>query len=223
MTEPEPAATVVLVRDGRDGMETLMLRRNSRGAFGGMWVFPGGRVDPDDADPDRPDDEVAAARRAAVREAMEEAGVAVDPDGLVPFSHWTPPPQAPRRFSTWFFLAPAPSGVDVAVDGGEIHEHRWLRPADAMRSRDAGEIELAPPTWVTLWRLDAAPDVEGAVAQARSRQPQRFETHVASVDGELVALWDGDAAYGDGDVDRPGPRHRLWMGASGWRYESTPP
>jgi 8-oxo-dGTP pyrophosphatase MutT (NUDIX family) len=221
VSEPEPAATVVLVRDGREGMETLMLRRNSRGAFGGMWVFPGGRVDPGDLDPARPDDDLAAARRAAVREAQEEAGVAVDPEGLVPLSHWTPPPQAPRRFSTWFFLAPAPSGADVAVDGGEIHEHRWLRPADALERRDAGEIELAPPTWVTLWRLHAAGDVEGAISQARARPPQRFETHVAHAGEALVALWDGDAGYHDGDAERPGARHRLSMLPSGWRYEST--
>ena len=198
-----------------------MLRRNSQLAFGGMWVFPGGRVDPVDVDPARPDDEMAAARRAAVREALEEAGVVVDPRGLVPFSHWTPPPQAPRRFCHWFFLAPAPPDVDVAVDGGESHEHLWLRPADALGRRDAGEIELAPPTWVTLSRLDAARDVDGAISQARARPPQRFETHVASVEGALVALWDGDAAYHDGDVDRPGPRHRLWMLPAGWRYEST--
>jgi len=35
---PIPAATVVLIRDGENGLETVMLRRNSRGMFGGMWV-----------------------------------------------------------------------------------------------------------------------------------------------------------------------------------------
>ena len=45
---PRRAATVVLLRDGSDGLETLMLRKNSKIAFGGMWVFPGGRVDPGD-------------------------------------------------------------------------------------------------------------------------------------------------------------------------------
>jgi len=44
-TRPVAAATVVLLRDGDEGLETLMLRRNSKIAFGGMWVFPGGRVD----------------------------------------------------------------------------------------------------------------------------------------------------------------------------------
>src|SRR5262249_4861335 len=36
-----PAATVVLVRDGVDGLETLMLRRDAQLVFaGGAWVFP---------------------------------------------------------------------------------------------------------------------------------------------------------------------------------------
>src|SRR5207253_3155418 len=73
-----PAATVVLIRDGRDGLEVLLARRSSQLAFhGGAWVFPGGRIDPDDYC-DAPDDVVAAARRGAAREAKEEAGVDVD-------------------------------------------------------------------------------------------------------------------------------------------------
>jgi 8-oxo-dGTP pyrophosphatase MutT (NUDIX family) len=45
-----PAATVILVRDAPGGgFETLMLRRTNDAAFaGGMYVFPGGRVDSDD-------------------------------------------------------------------------------------------------------------------------------------------------------------------------------
>ena len=65
-----PAATVIVLRDGADGPETLMLRKNSKIAFGGMWVFPGGKVDAEDWD--GADDDVAAAANAAVREAAEE-------------------------------------------------------------------------------------------------------------------------------------------------------
>ncbi|HUT78969.1 MAG TPA: hypothetical protein VM285_14825, partial [Polyangia bacterium] len=60
-TPPVPAATVITVRDGPDGIEALMLRKNSKIAFGGMWVFPGGRVDAEDREPDRPDDDISAA------------------------------------------------------------------------------------------------------------------------------------------------------------------
>ena len=217
MTDPVPAATVVLARDAVEGIEVLMLRRNSRGAFGGMWVFPGGQVDPDDA----AGDEISTARRAAVREAHEEAGLVIEPDDLVPFAHWIPPPQAPKRFSTWFFLAPAPAVHDVSVDGAEIRAHEWHQPADAVALRDAGEIELAPPTWVTLWRLAQVESVDEAVSMARARPPQLYETHIATANGVMVATWVGDAAYDDGDLDKPGPRHRLTMLHDGWRYESN--
>ena len=44
-----PAATVILVRDNAHVLETLMLKRASEAAFaGGMYVFPGGRVEGDD-------------------------------------------------------------------------------------------------------------------------------------------------------------------------------
>ena len=64
-----PAATVVVLRDGPEGVESLMLRKNSRIAFGGMWVFPGGRIDDDDYDSSR--NMITAARNAAAREAGE--------------------------------------------------------------------------------------------------------------------------------------------------------
>jgi hypothetical protein len=36
-------------------------------------------------------------------------------------------------------------------------------------------------------------------------------------------MWDGDAGYEDGDPERPGPRHRLWLDAAGWRFERSEP
>ena len=90
------AATVILVRESSSGgseAEILMLKRDSRLSFaGGLWVFPGGRVDPGDHDPASPDDLDLAERNAAAREAQEEAGLVIDPADLVRFSHWTSPP-----------------------------------------------------------------------------------------------------------------------------------
>ena len=218
-----PAATVVLLRDAPGGLETLMLRRNSKLAFaGGAWVFPGGRIDPEDypgGDVSTDDEQVAqAARTAAVREAEEEAGLVVDPAGLVWFAHWTPGPIAPRRFATWFFMAQAPEGA-VTVDDGEIHEHLWIPPAQAVARRDAGEIELIPPTWMTLRLLCEQPTVDATLAAARAREPQIYVTHIARVDGGIASIWQGDAAYDDLDTSRPGPRNRLLMLDDGWRVE----
>lgn len=96
-SEPDPApipvrdaATVLLLRDGDDGIETWLLSRVARMAFAsGVTVFPGGAVD--DADAELPwhgpeADAVATsfgcsvglARKlvgAAVREVFEETGV----------------------------------------------------------------------------------------------------------------------------------------------------
>src|SRR5215470_12982226 len=177
MTDTHHAATVVLLRDAADGLETLMLRKNSRLAFGGMWVFPGGRIDDGDRAADA--DELTAAANAAVREAAEEAGLAVPSSALIPFSHWTPPAAAPKRFLTWFFLAPAPA-TTVVIDRGEIHDHEWMRPEVALARRDAGEIELAPPTWVTLHWLSAHSTLAAASAAAAARDPERFFTRIAS-------------------------------------------
>ena len=53
----------------------------------------------------------------------------------------------------------------------------------------------------------------------RSHEPERFETRFSRVDDGMVAVYEGDVAYDGGPLHGPGPRHRLWMVASGWRYE----
>jgi 8-oxo-dGTP pyrophosphatase MutT (NUDIX family) len=209
----------MLVRSAAGGLEILFLRRNPTLAFhGDYWVFPGGRIDPEDADPVAPDDEVAAARRAAVREAQEEAGVEVSPESLAFAVHWTTPAVSPIRFATWFFVAPA-SPDRVTVDGGEIHAHQWLRPADALARQRAGEIKLAAPTFALTTRLAGFADVDSAMAAVAGWTEERLLGRLIDVDNGVVALYHQDAAYADGRLDRDGPRHRLWMVRSGWRYE----
>ena len=95
---PRPAATVVLLRERAPGFQLLLMRRNrSAGFVPGAYVFPGGRVDAEDADRtlisriERLTPEAAAVRLAltdgnppaiayylaAAREAFEEAAVLV--------------------------------------------------------------------------------------------------------------------------------------------------
>jgi 8-oxo-dGTP pyrophosphatase MutT (NUDIX family) len=101
---PKAAATVVLLRDGGDGPEAYLLRRTTTMAFAaGMFVFPGGSVDPRDSElpdaawagppprdwaaPLSADDALSRALVcAAVRETFEESGVLLAgpaPDSLV--------------------------------------------------------------------------------------------------------------------------------------------
>lgn len=87
MSEPKKpdisASTVLLIRDGADGLEVFMVvRHHEIDSFSGALVFPGGKVDPEDADArpfcrggDELDDMAFSHRVAAVREAFEECGV----------------------------------------------------------------------------------------------------------------------------------------------------
>ncbi|MFK7896454.1 MAG: NUDIX domain-containing protein [Myxococcota bacterium] len=220
-TKPVLAATVLLLRDGAQGLETLMLRRNSKIAFGGMWVFPGGRLDPEDWDGIDAADELAASRVAAEREAMEECGLVAPASGMVPFSHWTPPPITPKRFLTWFFIARASEG-EVAIDHGEIHESSWMSPVEALRRRDAAEIELAPPTFVSLTELAGYGEVDEALETVAKRENERFQTRIGVADAGPVAMWHGDAGYAETDPAAAGGRHRLTMVRGGsWSYERS--
>ena len=217
---PIPAATVVLLRDTDQGPEVLMLRKTSKISFGGMWVFPGGRIDADDYPGDGDAD--TAARNAASREAQEEAGIVAQPTDFVWFSHWTPPPVTPKRFATWFFAARAGDSHDIEVDGGEIDDHAWIRPADALARHSAGEIDLVPPTWVTLYHLSRYQPVDAILAHLSASEPRVYETRVAKhASGVRVAMWRGDAGYEAWDANVDGARHRLVMGTGGFEFEHS--
>jgi 8-oxo-dGTP pyrophosphatase MutT (NUDIX family) len=223
-----PAATVVLLRDAPQtspdsaaqtascdrSLQVLMLQRNAgRGAFAGYWVFPGGRVDPTDAN-----DEACA-----VREAVEETGVVVDPNKLVRWSHWTPPVTEAKRFGTWFFLAEVGADVAVNIDEAEIVGHEWMTPAEALKRRDAGDFNLAPPTFVTLSCLVPFTSVAEALTHAATNEPAAYATTMIKQDAKLVVAWAPDAALAEGaTLETPGPRHRIHMNSgTAWLYDRS--
>jgi 8-oxo-dGTP pyrophosphatase MutT (NUDIX family) len=131
--EPKQASTVLLLRDGAAGLEVYLLRRTKGMPFaGGMTAYPGGGVDPRDADTEigwvgpSPAEWAAAfgcdepmARElvcAAVRETFEEAGVllAGDPDG-----------------------GSGPGGVVLSVSGDD-----WEAQRQALLSRELSLTDL---------------------------------------------------------------------------------
>ncbi len=178
MQHPDPesvpvrdAATVMLLRDGDDGLEVCMLQRNLNSDFvGGAYVFPGGGVDPEDADDavtavcrGRTDD--AASRLvgvergglafwvAAVRESFEEAGVllAAHPDGSVVsfadaevatrFEGHRAEVDAGRRSLAEVC---AQEGLELTV--GDMHYFsRWVTPLGAPRRYDTRFFVAAAP------------------------------------------------------------------------------
>ena len=211
------AATTIVMRDAPQGLQVLMVQRAPTLVFhGGAWVFPGGRVDESDR---VGADEVGAARRAAVRETREEASLTTVPEELFAFSHWTTPAGRPRRFATWFFVTRVDSSLEATVDGTEIRAHRWLGIREALEAQRRGELELPPPTFVSLVSLVTCRDWAAVAELARSRPPPIFVPRPRVVADGVVSLYHGDAAYDGAPLDAPGRRHRLHMLKSGHRYE----
>jgi 8-oxo-dGTP pyrophosphatase MutT (NUDIX family) len=150
-----PAATLVLLRPGRAGLEVLLTRRPASMRFGAnLFVFPGGSLDPGED-----------ATTAAARETTEETGIGVDPGALVPLSRWVTPPSLPIRYDTRFFATIVRPGTNVVAASAEVVEWRWLRPTGALEAMAAGRLAMWQPTIVTLQQLELIAD-EPALRQA---------------------------------------------------------
>lgn len=207
-----------------------MQRANELAFHGGAWVFPGGRVDAADfglvgTEPTNalaPAAALEVSRHAAVRETQEESGLSLSPAALVPISHWTTPRGRPRRFATWFFAAVLDTPREVMIDGGEIRAHRWLRAADALVAREAGEVELPPPTFVTLSVLSAFATSPSWLSALAVEEPPIYVPRPHIAPQGVISLYEGDVAYEGGELACEGPRHRLNMLESGWSYQRTP-
>jgi 8-oxo-dGTP pyrophosphatase MutT (NUDIX family) len=158
-----PAATVMLLRDGSAGVEVFMLQRTLSAAFArGQYVFPGGRVDDadhgEDFEPicDGLDDATASVRLgldrgglawyvAAIRECFEEAGVLLarhgDDDQLVRFDD----AEVAQRFNAARHAIHAGEGTlaqlcvleDLQLLPGRMHfVSHWLTPVGERRRFD---------------------------------------------------------------------------------------
>jgi 8-oxo-dGTP pyrophosphatase MutT (NUDIX family) len=248
---PRDAATVMLLRPARSaearssdtglaggrGMEVYMLRRKPSMAFApGAQVFPGGSLDPRDADEEvawagpaaadwgrvlaAPPDQARALVCAAVRETFEESGVllagesadtvvadttsadwerdrtalldrslslaellarralVLRSDLLRPWSRWVTPVVEPRRFDARFFAAALPAGQRTRDVGGEASSVTWMEPASAIEAGRRGEIQLWPPTAVSLAELASYPDVAAVLSSPREVLPRLPEVLV---------------------------------------------
>ena len=89
---PTPAASVLLIRDTNQRIEVFMIKRSMKTNFGGVWVFPGGKIDNEDISNNNSKyspnlDDVLASERlglkkdglsywaASIRECFEESGI----------------------------------------------------------------------------------------------------------------------------------------------------
>jgi 8-oxo-dGTP pyrophosphatase MutT (NUDIX family) len=168
---------VILLRRGgkhaERGLQVLLVRRNPEARFmPGVWVFPGGAVDPADGNGE------AAHRTAAVRELAEEAGIELGSEELVAYSRWITPKVVPIRFDTRFYLALAPAHSPPRPDGSETVEAGWFEPQGALDSHHAGELPLVFPTIKHLESLVGFANAAEALDAARRREVRPVEPRV---------------------------------------------
>lgn len=237
LTDIKPSATLILLRQTPVGMETLLLERNSKMAFGSAWVFPGGKIDADDYLQPAPTTlaasltsidtavyeprEIAAAFHAAVRETREEAGVVISAQELVLMSCWTTPVLGDRpRFRTWFFAAEIGDQA-IVIDGNEMIDYRWLQVKDAIEPARVRELAMLPPTYNTLVDINCYADVSSTLAGLRKKELQIYNPKLVACEGGFASLYEGDAGYDAADLDMPGARHRLLVDKDGYHLEKT--
>ncbi len=160
----------------------------------GLWLFSGRR--PADWD---------ALRRALHREEarldelLHDRQVALDCATLHYFRFWTTPPGMPRRYRTRFFLARAPAGQVVEVDGTELTEHCWTTPAQMLERQQAGEVNLIFPTQKELEALGTFESVDQALAAQSEPGPvPEIRTRHLFENGRFVrVLMPGEPGYED--------------------------
>jgi 8-oxo-dGTP pyrophosphatase MutT (NUDIX family) len=230
---PLPSATVVLLRDApAEGLQVFLLKRHGLSdVLGGVHVFPGGKVDPEDAqaaerlqlpaqqlhallgEPDLPVAEAAALFVAAARELFEEAGVRVEVDALQPWSRWVTPVVSSftrKRFDTRFFVAAMPPGQEAAPDTHETTEGVWLAPRAALQQYWQGAIDIAPPQLMSLAHLARHASVDSVLAAARGQAPPCIRPEPHGEGGVRVLCYPGDPGHPEPLRVLPGPTRLHW-------------
>jgi 8-oxo-dGTP pyrophosphatase MutT (NUDIX family) len=187
---------VLLRRGGRHGeraLEVLLLKRTERAKFmPGVWVFPGGALDPADGEGR------AGHEACAVRELREEAGIALPEDEeLVLFSRWITPEVVSMRFDAQFFLALAPAHSPPEPDGVETTEAGWFEPRAALAANDDGEMALSFPTVKQLESLLSFRTAEEAIEAHREAAVEPTLPKLIGTADEHRVVLPGDPDYPD--------------------------
>jgi 8-oxo-dGTP pyrophosphatase MutT (NUDIX family) len=216
------AATVLVLRD--DPFEVLMVRRNAQATFASRRVFPGGVIDPDDADEawlplvsgaDDLEPDERALRICAIRETWEETSLLIGAEhapasptdvafrDVVTAAGITLPLDRLHPFAHWITPDAEPRRFDT-------HFYLTRAPIGQIPVADGGEtVELewiAPaepgdeglmfPTAMNLERLAQSTDAASAIAAASGRAA--FTVHPVTTtapDGSVTLSIPAEAGY----------------------------
>ncbi len=209
MTKIKLASTIILCRDYKNSLEVLLVKRNKALAFaGGLWVFPGGKIDKNELA--HCTDELAAAKLAAVRELKEETNLNIDRKELLFFRHWTTPVNEPRRYATYFFFGSIDNNVtEVIIDDSEIKDFEWITPQKALDKLIENKMSMMLPTILSLQFIRKCKTVKEAKTLILKEKPIFTLPVIQIENGKIISLFEGDAGYDSGIASTKGARHRF--------------
>jgi 8-oxo-dGTP pyrophosphatase MutT (NUDIX family) len=117
-------------------------------------------------------------------------------DLLVYFAHWITPETRPIRFSTRFFLARVPPGLEAEPDLVEVVDHVWISPEEALQRHAAGDMDMMTVTTKILQMLSQFGSVADAIRKLRYEPVETvLPKAVVQDDGSTRMLYPGDAGY----------------------------
>jgi 8-oxo-dGTP pyrophosphatase MutT (NUDIX family) len=187
VSTPQLAVSVIPVRPGPDKtLEVFIQHRAATMDFAAdVVVFPGGRVSPEDHEAgaeqqlalqvlDRHTRAWARTSIAAVedsatremcrvllrccqREVHEETGWRLVVEDLIPWANWVTPPDLPKRFDTFFFVAAAAHSDMLRHNTTEAEHSEWRSVSSLLVDYSAGRIRLMRPTLALLEELSRVP------------------------------------------------------------------
>lgn len=121
-------------------------------------------------------------------EILERENLTLATDCLHYFSHWITPELSPIRFNVRFFMAEIPPHQEVAHDGQELTEHRWINPSHALSLFERGEFNLVLPTAMNLAEISQFRSTACAIKAVQKKQVQPVLSELRLIDGEVVEI-----------------------------------
>lgn len=101
---------------------------------------------------------------------LHNRGLVLRADLLGVWAHWITPEFEPRRYDTRFFVAALPAGQVTRDVTSESDQVAWMSPADAVRTVEAGDMLMLPPTYLCCRDLIPYAAVADALAAATDRE-----------------------------------------------------
>lgn len=211
----DEAAAQMGMEDGRHALGLLVAGVRETFEEAGLLLATrdGATVDPTSAAL-RAHRDALNARETSMLAVAQDCGLTLQLSALTYVSRWVTPPVEPRRYDTRFFAVRAPDAQEGAHDAIETTASAWLTAAAALAGYEAGEIDLAPPTYRIL---EALAECSATDVLATAHAPLAIHPQAVTSEGEFVLALPGDPAY-----DPPGEaRNRFTLRDGRWWSEGS--